>query len=86
LCVALLGDGAQQRGQQAELFKRRSNDFLLRSAWEGSTFDRFRQMRFRLVIDGPRWTAKRTETLTGNARHRNLGRDYTACHEPRHVL
>src|SRR5437667_11374268 len=36
-------------------------------------------MRFRLVIDGPRWTANRTETLTGNARHRNLGRNYTAC-------
>src|SRR5882762_10738054 len=41
---------------------------------------------FMLVIDGPRWTAKRTETLTGNARHRNLERNYTACHEPRHVL
>jgi hypothetical protein len=56
LRVALLGDGAQQRGHQAELFKRRSNGFLLRSAWEGSTFDRFRQMLLGLLLtvqDGP---------------------------------
>src|SRR5439155_21447222 len=56
LGVALLADSAQQLGLQAKLFKRRSNDFLLRSAWEGSTFDRFRQMLLGLLLtarDGP---------------------------------
>jgi hypothetical protein len=45
--VALVRDSAEQLGAQAEGFERRSNGFLLHSAWEGSLpFDRFRLMRF----------------------------------------
>jgi hypothetical protein len=44
--VALVGYRAFKLGGQAEAFKRRSNGFLLSSAWEGGTFDRFRQMLF----------------------------------------
>jgi hypothetical protein len=54
LGIALLRNSAEQLGPEAEGFKRRSNDFLLRSACEGSTFDRFRQMLFRLVIERSR--------------------------------
>jgi hypothetical protein len=45
LGIALLANGAEQLGPKAKGIKR-SNGFLLHSAWEGVAFDRFRQMLF----------------------------------------
>ena len=46
LGVALVGDCARQLGPEAEAFKRGTDESLLSSAWEGGTFDRFRQTLF----------------------------------------
>jgi len=54
LRVALVGYRTHEFGPQAETFKVIANDLLLSSACEGITFDRFRQMRFRLVIERSR--------------------------------
>jgi hypothetical protein len=54
--VALVGDRACQLGIEAEAFERRTDGFLLSTAWEGGTFDRFRRMLFSLLLaaqDGP---------------------------------
>jgi hypothetical protein len=55
--VALLGYGACKLGIKAEAFERRTDGFLLSTAWEGGTFDRFRQMLFLACYSGPGWAA-----------------------------
>jgi hypothetical protein len=54
LGIALLRYSAEQLRPEAERIERRTNGNLLRSACEGLAFDRFRQMRFRLVIERSR--------------------------------
>jgi hypothetical protein len=54
LGIALVRYGAEQLRPEAERIERRTDGNLLRSACEGLTFDRFRQMLFRLVIERSR--------------------------------
>jgi hypothetical protein len=54
--VALVCDRARQLGIKAEAFESGTDGFLLSTAWEGETFDRFRQMLFLACYsaqDGP---------------------------------
>jgi hypothetical protein len=44
--VAVVGYRACKLCVKAEAFKVGTDDFLLSTAWEGETFDRFRQMLF----------------------------------------
>jgi hypothetical protein len=53
--VALVGYGACKLGIKAEAFKTRTDGVLLSTAWEGGTFDRFRQMLFLACYSGPGW-------------------------------
>jgi hypothetical protein len=51
LGVALPGDGAEQLGAQTEGFERRSNGFLLHSAWKGLALRPVQADAFWLVIE-----------------------------------
>jgi hypothetical protein len=42
----LVGYGACKLGIEAEAFEAGTDEFLLSTAWEGETFDRFRQVPF----------------------------------------
>ena len=53
--VALIGYRACKLGIKAEAFESGTDGVLLSTAWEGGTFDRFRQMLFLACYSSPGW-------------------------------
>jgi hypothetical protein len=53
--VTLLGNSTEQFGRKAEIFERRCNVNLPRSAWEDRVFRRFRLIIFFSSIRAPGW-------------------------------
>src|SRR5256885_15318515 len=54
--IALVRDSAEQFGLEPERIKTQRN-FSCSACMKAGAFDRFRQMRFSLLLNGPGWSA-----------------------------